>query len=98
MTTIQWPRQSKPTLSWQLLSGRDRDSGERWTLIWDTKRRAGTEGRNTAAEKFEHGALDRARHLLRMGFIVYEIRDPSGAVFLEEAEIQHRLSAPVAAS
>jgi hypothetical protein len=95
VTTTQWPRQSKPTLSWQLLSGRDRDSGERWTVIWDTKRRPGTEGRNTAVEKFQHAALDRARHLLRMGFIVYEIHDPSGAVFLDEAEIQRRLSMPM---
>jgi hypothetical protein len=96
VTTIQRPQQSKPTLSWQLLSGRD--SGERWTLIWDTKRRPGNEGRNTAVEKFEQGALDRARHLLRMDFVVYETRDPSGAVFLEEGEIRRRLDIPVAAS
>ena len=33
-------------------------------------------------------ALDRARHMLRMGFVVYEIREPSGALFLDEAAIQ----------
>src|SRR5690242_9283180 len=48
------------------------DSGERWRIIWDTKRRGAGDGRNTALEKFEGDALDRARHLLRMGFVVYE--------------------------
>ncbi len=63
----------------------------RWTVIWDTKRQSGTDGRNTALEKFETSALDRARHMLRLGFIVYEIRDPTGLVFLEEAGIKQRL-------
>jgi hypothetical protein len=91
MKSGQWPRRSKSTLSWQHLSAREADTGERWTVIWDTKRKAGTDGRNTALEKFETAALDRARHMLRLGFIVYEIRDPAGSVFLEEAGIKQRL-------
>ncbi len=91
MKTSNWPHRSKSSLSWQHLSGRDTDTGERWTVIWDTKRKPGTEGRNSATERFEAGALDRARHMLRMGFVVYEIRLPSGMLFLEEAGIRERL-------
>jgi len=90
MASPQWSRKTRSTLSWQHLSVGNPDTGERWTIIWDTKRNP--DGRsNTAVEKFESGALDRARHMLRMGFIVYEIREPSGAVFLEEAAIKQRL-------
>ena len=85
-----WPRKNKATLSWQHLSARPPESSERWAVIWDTKRNPDADGRNTAVEKFESAALDRARHMLRMGFVVYEIRGPSGSVFLEEAEISAR--------
>ena len=91
MKSKQWPQRYKSSLSWQHLSGRDTDTGERWTVIWDTKRKPGTDGRNSAAERFESGALDRARHMLRLGFVVYEICAPSGLVFLEEAGIRQRL-------
>jgi hypothetical protein len=67
------------------------DSGERWRIIWDTKRRGAGDGRNTALEKFEADALGRARHLLRMGFVVYEIRAPQGTLFLGETAIKARL-------
>lgn len=77
--------------NWHQLSRQQADAGERWTIIWDTKRRADGDSRNTAVEKFESAALDRARHLLRMGFIVYEIREPQGSVFLEETAIKQRL-------
>src|ERR1051326_5555479 len=78
-----------PNKNWHQLSKLEPDSGERWTIIWDTKRRAETEGRNTAVEKQQSAAHDRARHLLRLGFVVYEIRGP-GPVVLEEAEINQR--------
>ena len=90
MTSSVWPRKSKATLSWQHLSARPPASTERWTVIWDTKRNPDVGGRNTAVETVESAALDRARHMLRMGFIVYEIRGPSGSIFLEEAEISAR--------
>jgi hypothetical protein len=77
--------------NWHSLPKDTIDSGERWSIIWDTKRRAESEGRNTAVEKFEAAALDRAKHLLRMGFVVYEIRTPQGAVLLEEAGIRERV-------
>lgn len=96
MKSPEWPRRHKSSLSWQLLSKPDSDTGERWTVIWDTKRKPGTDGRNSAAERYESTALDRARHMLRLGFVVYEIRQPSGLVFLEEAGIRQRLGLPAA--
>jgi len=77
--------------NWHQLSTRQADAGERWTISWDTKRRAEGDSRNTAVEKSESAALDRARHLLRMGFIVYEISEPKGTVFLAESAIIQRL-------
>lgn len=77
--------------NWHSLPKETADSGERWSIIWDTKRRGENDSRNTAIEKFEAAALDRAKHLLRMGFVVYEIRAPQGTVFLEEAAIKERL-------
>jgi hypothetical protein len=98
MKSDQWPRRSKSTLSWQYLSAREPDTGERWTVIWDTERKPGIDGRNAALEKFEPAALERARHMLRLGFIVYEIRDPAGSLVLEEAEIKQRLGSRPAAA
>lgn len=87
----QETRKFKGTVSRQHLVKRDPDTGERWTIRWDTKRKPETAGRSTALAKSESEALDRARHLLRMGFIVYEISQPSGSAFLDEAEIVQRL-------
>jgi hypothetical protein len=36
--------------------------------------------------------------MLRMGFVVYEIREPSGSLFLDEAAIQDQYGAGAAAS
>lgn len=81
--------------NWHVIAKEATDSGERWSIIWDTKRRNDSDGRNTAVEKFESAALDRAKHFLRMGFVVYEIRAPQGTVVLEEAAIRERLGFPV---
>jgi len=79
--------------SWQHLSASEGDDGKRWRIIWDTTRRPEIEARNTAVEKSKSAALDRARHMLRMGFVVYEIREPSGSLFLDEAAIYEQLGA-----
>lgn len=84
--------------SWQLLSAREGDDGKRWSIVWDTARRPENESRNTAAEKSKSAALDRARHMLRMGFVVYEIREPSGALFLDETAIGKQFETNAAAS
>jgi hypothetical protein len=78
----------RSTTNWQHLSVSEADDGKRWRIIWDTTRRAENEVRSTAVEKTKGAALDRAHHMLRMGFIVYEIRDPSGAVVLNEHTIR----------
>ena len=96
--TEQWVRKQRSSSNWHHLSARQIDDGKRWSIIWDVARKAGVEHRNTALEKHETGALDRARHMLRMGFIVYEIREPSGSVFLEEAGLRERFGYPAAAT
>ena len=96
--TKQWPRKFAGRSSWHRLSVTEVDNGERWTIVWDTQRRPGLEGRSIAREKLEHGALDRARHMLRMGFVVYEIREPSGAVYLDGDALHQRLGNRVPAS
>lgn len=95
--TKNWmkPRPRSST-NWQHLSAREGDDGKRWRIIWDTTRRADDDARNTAVEKTKGAALDRARHMLRMGFIVYEIRDPSGAVFADASTIHTELGDAVA--
>ncbi len=89
--TKEWPRKPRSTLSWQHLSVGEADNGQRWRIVWDTERKPEPDGRNTALERYEQGALDRARHMLRMGFIVYEIRQPSGSLYLEDAGLLQRL-------
>jgi hypothetical protein len=37
-----------------------------------------------AVEKTEAEALERARRFLKLGFVVYQIRDAKGAVFMDE--------------
>ena len=67
--------------------------------MWDTSRKPETASRNTALEGSERAALDRAKHLLRMGFVVYELRDSDGLIILDEAGIKDRLGiAPDAVS
>jgi hypothetical protein len=61
-----------------------------WTVCWDTSRRDGLF--NTAQDTTQSAALDRARQMLRMKFVVYKICEPSGAIFLDEAEINERLA------
>lgn len=89
--TKEVPRKPRSNYNWHHLSVGDADNGERWSVVWDTQRKPGPDGHNTALEKHENGALERARHILRMGFVVYEIRKPSGLVFLEEAGVKQRL-------
>jgi len=77
--------------NWQHLAVSESDDGKRWRIIWDTTRRPEGDVRNTAVEKVQSAALDRARHMLRMGFIVYEIREPSGTLFLDEPGVRAQL-------
>ena len=95
--TKSWTKpRPRANTNWQHLSVSEGDDGKRWRIIWDTTPRAANELRNTAVEKTKDAALDRARHMLRMGFIVYEIRDPSGAIFVDEPTLRIELGEAVA--
>jgi len=70
------------------------DTGERWVIFWETRRPpSGTWSQ--AVEKSQAAAVERARHLLKLGFIVFQITGPAG-VFLEEEEIARQLQPPPA--
>lgn len=71
------------------------DTGERWVIFWET-RRPESGNWSQAIEKSQAAAIERARHLLKLGFIVFQIAGPAG-VFLDEAEIVQRLQSPPAA-
>jgi hypothetical protein len=58
-----------------------------WTIWWDMRRRAGTEGWSRATEPTQDEALQRTERFLKLGFIVYAIRDPRGTIFMDEAQI-----------
>ena len=64
-----------------------------WTIWWDMHRRPGKEGWSRAVESNEAEALQRAERFLKLGFVVYEIRDPKGLVFMDEAAISKRFNA-----
>ena len=55
-----------------------------WTIWWDMHRRP------SGDRWTEAGAMERAHRFLNLGFVVYEIRDAEGAVFLDEAQTLER--------
>ena len=69
------------------------DTGERWVIFWET-RRPPSGNWSQAVEKSQAAAVERARHLLKLGFIVFQITGPAGGVFMEEEEIMRRLQPP----
>jgi hypothetical protein len=60
-----------------------------WTVIWDTRRQP--DAFNTAHHKAQEDAVDCAKRFLRLGFLVYSIRDPDGVEIMDEAAIGERL-------
>ncbi len=60
-----------------------------WTVMWDTTRNPGAF--NQAHHMTEAAAIDCARQFLRLGFIVYSIRDASGIETMNEAAINSHL-------
>lgn len=61
-----------------------------WTVSWDTARHADTF--NTSCHKSEEEAIASARRFLRLGFVVYSIRDPSGIEKMDEPAINQQLA------
>ncbi|MGH6974303.1 MAG: hypothetical protein ACRED7_01455 [Stellaceae bacterium] len=71
------------------------DTGERWVIFWETRRPESGEW-SQAIEKSEAAAVERARHLIKLGFTVFQITGPAGGVFMTEDEVTQRLRAPSA--
>jgi hypothetical protein len=63
-----------------------------WTIWWDMHRRASSEGWSRAMESSEEDALQRAKRFLKLGFVVYAIKDPNGATFMDEGQIAHHFA------
>lgn len=61
-----------------------------WTVSWDTARHADTF--NTSCHKSEQEAISSARRFLRLGFVVYSIKDPSGIEKMDEPAINQQLA------
>jgi len=57
-------------------------------------RHPGEQQWSRAVEKTQAEALDRARRFLRLGFVVYQIRDAKGLVFMDEAQITQLFVTP----
>jgi|SRR5579872_4860209 len=70
------------------------DTGERWIISWETRRPESGEW-SQAVEKSEAAAVERACHLLKLGFVVFQIAGPAG-IFLDEAAIAQRFQPPAA--
>ena len=68
------------------------DGGPPWTVLWETKVPADDRWSSARAET-EHAAVERAAHFLKLGFVVHAIKDPTGAVFMEQGEISRRFGA-----
>lgn len=58
-----------------------------WTILWDMRAHAGTAGWSKAKEPTQDEALQRTERFLKLGFVVYAIRDPRGAIFMDEVQI-----------
>lgn len=68
------------------------ESGPPWTVLWDTAPHQ-DEGWSTVRTQTETSALERAAHFVKLGFIVHAIKDPSGAIVMNAAEIRARFGA-----
>jgi hypothetical protein len=68
------------------------DGGPPWTVLWETKTPPDDRWSNARADT-EHAAVERAAHFLKLGFVVHAIKDPSGAVFMDQGQIAQRFGA-----
>ena len=63
-----------------------------WKVLWETRTPAEGGSWSLAHEGTEADAIERARHLVRLGFVVHSVLDPSGATALDAAQIAERLA------
>jgi hypothetical protein len=61
-----------------------------WTIWWDLHGHPGAAQWSKAAEGTSSDAMDRARRFVKLGFVVYQITDPDGGVFMDKAQISER--------
>jgi hypothetical protein len=65
------------------------DTGPPWTVLWDIAARS-DDGWSTVRTQNEASALERAAHFVKLGFVVHAVKDPSGLVTMNSAEITAR--------
>ncbi len=75
---------------------RPQEGGTGWVVLWEVRRSADEDRWSAAAAGSEQEALERAQHFLRLGFFVHAIKDPLGAVVMDEQAIAGRFGAVVA--
>lgn len=61
----------------------------RWTVLWQIKQPP-DDSWSSAEATSEQAAIDRATHFMRLGFVVHAIKNPSGAVVMDQAWIATR--------
>jgi hypothetical protein len=74
--------------NWHKTNTDDAKPEQPWTVTWDTSRKP--DAFNTARHKTEGEAMDCARRFLRLGCVVYSIKDGSGSEVMNESEIYER--------
>jgi hypothetical protein len=62
------------------------DAGPPWTILWETKPPPGGNWSVARAEN-EQAAVERATHFLKLGFCVHAVKDPTGAVFMDQGQV-----------
>ncbi len=63
-----------------------------WVILWNTRPIESGGQWSIANEGTEEAAVNRAKHLIRLGFVVHAIKGPSGGVFMDEAAIEERFA------
>ncbi len=63
------------------------DTGETWTIRWEIRRPEGGRWSEVTTNSRE-SAVERAKHLLKLGFIVHDISGPDGVYLDEKAALQ----------
>jgi hypothetical protein len=70
------------------------DTGERWVIRWEIRRPDNGRWSEVVTNSRE-SAVERAKHLLKLGFVVHDVAGPEG-VYLNEKEALQQLSPPPA--
>jgi hypothetical protein len=67
-----------------------REAPALWVVTWDTRRRS--DAFNTSYQTSAIEAVDCARKFLKLGFVVYSIKEPDGTEFMDEAALAERFN------